>query len=144
MSASQIIEIVVIGMLTRRARTIVAAGFLLAAVPACASQVRTSSVTVAVAENGYGSHSTVMLHVVLRTDGCGEDGAQLSIQASSRPGVLFTNYTPAGGLVVGIVDKADVSPVERWLRSQAAVVSVNQVTLPSGPPASAPKTAPTC
>ena len=69
---------------------------------------------------------------------------QLSIQASTRAGVAFTNYTPAGGLVVGVRDKADVSQVDQWLRSQPAVLSVEQVPLPSGLPASTPKTVPTC
>ena len=119
------------------------AGLLVSAVPACASQA-TSSASVSAAENGYGSQSSVMLHAVLRAGTCGEEGSQLSIQASTRAGVAFTNYTPAGGLVVGVRDKADVRQVEQWLRSQPAVLSVEQVPLPAGPPASTPKTAPTC
>ena len=119
------------------------AGLLVSAVPACASQT-TMSASVSAAENGYGSQSSVMLHAVLRAGTCGEEGSQLSIQASTRAGVAFTNYTPAGGLVVGVRDKADVSQVEQWLRSQPAVLSVEQVPLPAGPPASTPKTAPTC
>ena len=70
--------------------------------------------------------------------------AGLLVQASTRAGVAFTNYTPAGGVVVGVRDKADVSHVEQWLRGQPAVLSVEQVPLPSGPPASTPKTVPTC
>ena len=119
------------------------AGLLVSAVPACASQT-TMSASVSAAENGYGSQSSVMLHAVLRAGTCGEEGSQLSIQASTRAGVAFTDYTPAGGLVIGVRDKADVSQVEQWLRSQPAVLSVEQVPLPSGPPASTPKTAPTC
>ena len=119
------------------------AGLLVSAVPACASQT-TSSASVSAAENGYGSQSSVMLHAVLRAGTCGEEGSQLSIQASTRAGVAFTNYTPAGGLVVGVRDKADVSQVEQWLRSQPAVLSVEQVPLPAGSPANTPKTVPTC
>lgn len=119
------------------------AGLLVSAVPACASQT-TLSASVSAAENGYGSQSTVMLHAVLRVGTCGEEGSQLSIRASTRAGVAFTNYTPAGGLVVGVRDKANVSQVEQWLLSQPAVLSVEQVPPPSGPPASAPKTVPTC
>jgi hypothetical protein len=116
---------------------------LLVSVAACASQA-TLSASVSAAENGYGSQSTVMLHAVLRAGTCGEEGAQLSIAASARSGVAFTNYTPSGGLVVGVRDTADVGQVRRWLASQPAVLSVEQVPLPSGPPASTPKTAPTC
>ena len=119
------------------------AGLLVSAVPACASQT-TSSASVSAAENGYGSQSTVMLHAVLRAGTCGEQGSQLSIQASTRAGVAFTDYTPAGGLVIGVRDKADVSQVEQWLRSQPAVLSVEQVPLPAGSPANTPKTVPTC
>jgi hypothetical protein len=56
-------------------------------------------------------------------------------------GVAFTDYTPAGGLMVGVRDKADVGQVEQWLRGQPAVLSVEQVALPTGPPASTPKIA---
>lgn len=119
------------------------AGLLVSALSACASQT-TSSASVSVAENGYGSQSTVILHAVLRAGTCGEEGSQLSIQAGDHAGVTFTNYTPAGGVVVGVGDKADAGQVEQWLRGQPAVLSVEQVPLPSGPPASAPKTAPTC
>jgi hypothetical protein len=130
-------------MTARWASGVLLAGLLVGAVPACASQV-TSSASVSVAENGYGSQSTVMLHAVLRAGTCGEEGSQLSIAASNRAGVAFTDYTPAGGLIVGVRDKADVSQVEQWLRGQSAVLSVEQVPLPSGPPASTPKTAPAC
>jgi len=102
------------------------------------------SASVSAAENGYGSQSTVMLHAVLRAGTCGEEGSRISIQASTRGGVSFTDYTPAGGVVVGVRDTADVSQVEQWLRSQPEVLSVEQVPLPSGPPASTPKTVPTC
>ena len=95
-------------MTVRWAVGVLLAGLLVSAVPACAGQT-TSSASVSVAENGYGSQSIVMLHAVLRAGTCGEEGSQLSIQASTRAGVAFTNYTPAGGLVVGIRDKADVS-----------------------------------
>ena len=130
-------------MTARWAAGVLLAGLLVAAVPACAGQV-TGSASVSAAENGYGSQSTVMLHAVLRAGTCGEEGSQLSIQAGNRAGVTFTDYTPAGGLLVGVGDKADVSQVEQWLRSQPAVQSVERVPLPSGPPASAPKIAPTC
>jgi hypothetical protein len=119
------------------------AGLLVSAVPACASQT-TSSASVSAAENGYGSQSTVMFHALLRAGACGQEGSRLSIQASTRAGVAFTNYTPAGGLVVGVRDQADVSQVEQWLRSQPAVLSVEQVPRPSGPPASAAKAVPAC
>ena len=122
---------------------VLAASLLVLAVSACASQT-TMSASVSAAENGYGSQSTVMLHAVLRAGVCGEEGSHLSIQASTRGGVTFTNYTQAGGLVVGVGDKADVSQVERWLLSQPEVASVQRVPLPSGPPASTPKTVPTC
>jgi len=130
-------------MTARWTAGVLLAGLLVSALPACASQT-TSSASVSAAENGYGSQSTVMLHAVLRAGTCGEEGSQLSIQAGNRAGVAFTNYTPAGGVVVGVRDTADVGQVEQWLRSQPAVLSVEQVPLPSGPPASAPKTAPTC
>ena len=130
-------------MTARWTAGVLLAGLLVSAVPACASQT-TSSASVSAAENGYGSQSTDMLHAVLRAGTCGEEGSQLSVQASNRAGVAFTDYTPAGGLVVGVRDKADVRQVEQWLRSQPAVLSVKQVSLPSGPPASTPKTAPTC
>ena len=132
-----------VGMTARWSYGLLLASLLVSAVPACASQT-TSSASVSVAENGYGSQSTVMLHAVLRAGTCGEEGSQLSIQASNRAGVSFTDYTPAGGVVVGVRDKADVGQVEQWLRSQPAVLSVEQVPLPSGPPASAPKTVPAC
>jgi len=127
----------------RRAAQILLACLLVSGVSACASHA-TSSARVSAAENGYGSQSTVMLHAVLRAGTCGEEGSQLSIQASLRAGVAFTDYTSAGGVIVGVRDKADVSPVERWLRSQSAVLSVEQVPLPSGPSASTPKTVPAC
>jgi hypothetical protein len=127
----------------RRASRILLASLLVSAVSACATHT-TLSASVSAAANGYGSQSTVMLHAVLRAGTCGEEGSQLSMQASIRTGVAFTNYTPVGGVIVGIRDKGDVSQVERWLRSQSAVLSVEQVPLPSGPPASTPKTVPTC
>jgi hypothetical protein len=132
-----------VGTTARWASGALLAGLLVSAVPACASQT-TSSASVSAAENGYGSQSTVMLHAVLRVGTCGDEGSQLSIQASNRAGVAFTDYTPAGGVLVGVTDKADVSQVEQWLRSQPAVLSVEQVPLPSGPGASAPKTVPAC
>ena len=132
-----------VGTTARWASGALLAGLLVSAVPACASQT-TLSASVSAAENGYGSQSTVMLHAVLRVGTCGEEGSQLSIRASTRAGVAFTNYTPAGGLVVGVRDKASVSQVEQWLRSQPAVLSVERVPPPSGPPASTPKTVPTC
>ncbi len=119
------------------------ASLLVSAVSACAG-LPTMSASVSAAQNGYGSQSAVILHAVLRAGTCGEEGSQLSIQAGTRGGVTFTDYTPAGGVLVGLRDKVDVSQVEQWLRSQPEVLSVEQVPLPSGPPASTPKTAPTC
>jgi len=130
-------------MTVRWAAGVLLAGLMVPAVCACASQT-TSSASLSVAENGYGSQATVMLHAVLRAGTCGEEGSRLSIQAGTRAGVAFTDYTPAGGLLVGVRAKADVSQVEQWLSSQPAVQSVEQVPLPSGPPASAPKIAPAC
>ena len=110
-------------------------GFVIS-VSACGGQPAVSSASVSAAENGYGSGAKVMLHATLRAGTSGEKGSTLSQAAITRPGVVFTDYTPSGGLIVGLTDKTAFSQVERWLRSQPEVASVGEVPVPTGPPSS--------
>jgi hypothetical protein len=110
-------------------------GFVISA-SACGGQPAASSASVAAAENGYGSGAKIMLHATLHAGTSGEEGSTLSQTAITRPGVVFTGYTPSGGLLVGLSDKTALSQVEHWLRSQAEVFSVGEVPVPAGPPSS--------
>lgn len=112
------------------------AGFIIS-VSGCGGQPASSS-SASAAENGYGSDAKVMLHATLRAGTSGEKGSRLSQTAITRPGVVFTNYTPSGGLIVGLADAAAISQVEHWLRSQPEVASINEVPIATSTPASLP------
>jgi hypothetical protein len=75
-----------------------------------------------------------MLHATLRTGTSGDKGSKLSQSAITKPGVVFTNYTPSGGLVVGLIDSAAIKQVEGWLRSQPEVASINEVPVATSTP----------
>lgn len=63
---------------------------VLAATAGCASTAATRSADA----NGYGSGATLMIHAQLRAGTSGEEGSAMSKDAITKPGVVFTNYTP--------------------------------------------------
>ena len=89
--------------------------------------------TVSVATNGYGSGAVEMVYAHLKPNLQPGVGSSLSQRWIGRPGVVFTNWTPADGLIIGVGDRSAVGGIEAQLRADPVVTGVTD-----GPPPTAP------
>jgi hypothetical protein len=87
------------------------------------------------AANGYGSGAVEMVFAHLRPDVQPSVGSALSQQWIGRQGVVFTNWTPIDGLIIGVGDRSAVAGIEAQLRADSAVESVTDGPPPTAPPA---------
>ena len=90
--------------------------------------------SVSAAENGYGSGATVMIHAALKTATPQQAGVDLSQMMITKPGAVFTNWTPADGVTVGVKDPKYVPQLESFLHDQSIVATVTEGPAPTAPP----------
>ena len=102
-----------------------------AALSACGSAGQASRTA---AMNGYGSGAVKMVHAHLRPGTDQNTASNLSQIMITRPGVVFTNWTPTGGVLVGVGDVIKLSAIETFLRAQHPVADVTEGPVPTSAP----------
>jgi hypothetical protein len=76
--------------------------------------------------NSTGQGAAAVLHATLRSDVSADQGVALNERIDAVTGVAYTQYTPAGGLTVGVKSQHDVASVEAAMRAQPEVAAVTQ------------------
>jgi len=85
--------------------------------------------------NGYGTASQAMIHAHLKPGAPADAGPRLSQQWISNPSVVFTNWTEADGLTIGLTSASKVADIESWLKADPAIQDVSAGPVPTAPPA---------
>jgi hypothetical protein len=115
----------------RRPAAVLVVALAATVLSACASSGQASRTA---AVNGYGSGAQRMVYAHLRPGTDQQTGSDLSQTMITKPGVVFTNWTAADGVTVGVGDLSQLSFIETFLRAQPAVIDITEGPTPTTPP----------
>jgi hypothetical protein len=117
-----------------RKRSAVCLALLVATAASACCGVGGGSASRTASMNGYGSGAAEMVYAHLRAGTDQSIGVNLSQTMITKPGVVYTNWTPTAGVIVGVGDLSRLSSIESFLRTQQAVVDVTEGPVPTSPP----------